>query len=178
MYNNDIPGYMTEAEVNKLHEIASQLENNSIIVEIGSWKGKSTVALAEAVKDKNCTIFCIDLWNNDNMFMESEDIFPAFLENVKPYDFVIPIKSNSKYAEVIVNQIDLLFIDGDHSEEGVRADIDKYSKYLKPGSYVLFHDYGGYWTGVSKAISDSGIDKKLTEDIFLEFSLYGGTYKG
>jgi predicted O-methyltransferase YrrM len=36
--------------------------------------------------------------------------------------------------------IDLLFIDGDHTEEGVRSDWDLFSGHVRPGGHVVFHD--------------------------------------
>ena len=36
--------------------------------------------------------------------------------------------------------IDLLFIDGDHSEEGARTDFERWSPRVVPGGHVLFHD--------------------------------------
>jgi hypothetical protein len=37
--------------------------------------------------------------------------------------------------------IDLLFIDGDHSIEGCKADFDYFAGVIAPGGYILFHDY-------------------------------------
>ena len=36
--------------------------------------------------------------------------------------------------------IDLLFVDGDHREEGVRADFEHWSPHVRVGGHVLFHD--------------------------------------
>lgn len=36
--------------------------------------------------------------------------------------------------------IDLLFIDGDHTYEGVQADYEMYSRYVRPGGVIAFHD--------------------------------------
>ena len=37
-------------------------------------------------------------------------------------------------------QLDLLFIDGDHTYDGVRRDFEMYSPLVKPGGMVAFHD--------------------------------------
>jgi len=37
-------------------------------------------------------------------------------------------------------EIDLLFIDGDHSYEGVKADFEMYSRYVRKGGMVALHD--------------------------------------
>ena len=36
--------------------------------------------------------------------------------------------------------LDLLFIDGDHSYEGVKLDYMKYKELVSPGGYICFHD--------------------------------------
>ena len=37
-------------------------------------------------------------------------------------------------------QVDLLFIDGDHTREGVRKDLELYSRFVRPGGWIAFHD--------------------------------------
>jgi predicted O-methyltransferase YrrM len=36
--------------------------------------------------------------------------------------------------------LDLLFIDGDHSYEGVKADFANYSSLVRPGGLIVLHD--------------------------------------
>jgi predicted O-methyltransferase YrrM len=38
------------------------------------------------------------------------------------------------------NPLDVLFIDGDHSYEGVRADFEQYAPLVRPGGIVALHD--------------------------------------
>jgi predicted O-methyltransferase YrrM len=40
-------------------------------------------------------------------------------------------------------QIDMLFIDGDHTYEGVKMDWEMYSQLVRPGGLVVFHDVAG-----------------------------------
>ena len=57
------------------------------------------------------------------------------------------VKSNShdiKTAERVkeyLGEVDVLFIDGDHSLGGVKKDFEIYSKFVKLGGYVVFDDY-------------------------------------
>jgi len=39
------------------------------------------------------------------------------------------------------NELDLLFIDGDHTLDGVQNDYVRYSKYVRKGGYIIFDDY-------------------------------------
>src|SRR5262249_22292107 len=47
---------------------------------------------------------------------------------------------DSKLAELPAASIDLLFIDGDHRQEAVRADLDHWAPALRRGGHLLFHD--------------------------------------
>ncbi len=51
--------------------------------------------------------------------------------------------------------LDFLFIDGDHSYEGVKADFENYSPLVKPGGLIAFHD-----------IVDNDKDKSFGTQIF------------
>ena len=49
--------------------------------------------------------------------------------------------------------IDLIFIDGDHAAEGLQRDIDGWLQFVKPGGYVLYHDYQSVnWGDVTKIV--------------------------
>jgi hypothetical protein len=51
------------------------------------------------------------------------------------------------------NYFDMIFIDGDHSYEGVRSDLDNYFPKMKPGGYILGHDIDEpVYPGVTKAV--------------------------
>ena len=56
--------------------------------------------------------------------------------------------------------IDLLFIDGDHSEKGVIADFMKYNIFIKKGGFILFDNYGQstIWTDVKKGVDSINFD--------------------
>lgn len=38
------------------------------------------------------------------------------------------------------SSVDVLFIDGDHSYDGVKSDFDRYKHYVRSGGYIVFHD--------------------------------------
>ena len=60
----------------------------------------------------------------------------------------------SESAEKVGKNIDVLFIDGDHTYEGCKADIDVWSKWVVPGGVMLFHDADDTSPGVVKAINE------------------------
>lgn len=60
------------------------------------------------------------------------------------------------------NDVDFLFIDGDHSYEGVKADFNNYAQLVRPGGVIVFHDViglpevGRFWDEIKKSISGLG----------------------
>jgi hypothetical protein len=55
--------------------------------------------------------------------------------------------------------LDVLMIDADHSVDGLQRDIDGWLHFVKPGGYVLFHDYdSANWQGITSVI-DRNMEK-------------------
>lgn len=50
--------------------------------------------------------------------------------------------------------IDLLFIDGDHTEAGVRFDFESFGSRLRPGGFILFHDCFYPFLGVYRVVQE------------------------
>ena len=86
----------------------------------------------------------------------NRDTWAEFKKNTASFsNHVIPVRgfSTAVFEQVrkITPSIDLLFIDGDHSYDGVKADWEAYKEFLKLGSIVVFHDYG--WAdGVKRVV--------------------------
>jgi predicted O-methyltransferase YrrM len=151
-----IHSHLTSHERYELFRLA---RNKEKILEIGSYVGASAACFG-AAKNRftGGEIYCIDTWQNDAMTEGKKDTYETFTENTKPYSkWIIPIRGLSTEVVEDVRKhtatIDLLFIDGDHSYEGVKADWETYRRFLKQGSVVVFHDFG--WAeGVQKVIQD------------------------
>lgn len=150
--------HMTNDEKIKLYELAKSLSIGANIVEIGSYLGASACCIASGL-NKYSKLYCIDSWNNDAMSEGTKDTFDEFLVNTKKFEHLItPIRGMSydvvdDIKKLTNNHIDMFFIDGDHSYEGVKKDWDLYSPLLKSGSIVVFHDIG--WAdGVKKVVRE------------------------
>lgn len=152
-----ITSHMTKHERVKLYELSADADS---VAEIGSYIGASACCFGAAMlKKERGKIICIDTWNNDAMSEGNRDTWSEFQNNTQKYrDFIIPTRGFS--TEVIdqvseqFEKLDVLFIDGDHSYEGVKADWDSYRKLLGAGSIVIFHDYG--WAeGVKKVVHEN-----------------------
>ena len=153
----EVEGWLAEKEAFALHDIAKGLRNHCVIVEIGSWLGKSSVILSQAIKRKRgAKLFCIDPLNADSDpesvgimratadGMKSNTLFQKFSENVHKYGVPRRIKAlqgySHEFSSAWTRPIDLLFIDGNHSYEAARRDFEEWSRFVKPGRFLAMHD--------------------------------------
>lgn len=160
-----IQSHLTIRERVRIVDLA---RNRNAILEIGAYIGASATCFAYAIKESgHGRLYCIDTWNNDAMSEGIRDTYAEFLSNTKPYSqFITPVRgfSTDVVAEIsdLTESLDLLFIDGDHSYEGVKADWEAYKHFLKPGSVVVFHDWG--WA--------EGVKRVVAEDVMPIVSAY------
>ena len=121
------------------------------IVEIGSFKGKSTCWMAKALQlaDANEKIAAIDphINTHDSRIVpayKEESSFDDFLKNLKDHgetQYVQPIKQTSEDAAKNYTQpIKLLFIDGSHIYDDVILDLKLWEPRLKIGGIIAMHD--------------------------------------
>lgn len=151
-----IASHLTFEERVRLFDLAFNRES---VLEIGSYVGASACCFGAAMKSSGFgKTYCIDTWNNDAMSEGTRDTWQEFTVNTANCrDYIVPIRGLS--ADVVeavashTRSLDLLFIDGDHCYEGVKADWVAYNRFLKPGAIVVFHDWG--WAeGVKQVISE------------------------
>lgn len=138
-----------------LYRLALSLPRNCTIVEIGSYIGGSSSFLASAAKERNGILYCVDTWKNEAMSEGLRDSYDEFIRNTKTYENrIVPLRGKSVEMTKNFNKnINLLFIDGDHSYEAVKSDEEAWFPKLKDGAIVIFHDYG--WAeGVQRTIEE------------------------
>jgi len=150
----DVPTDLTVQEKYLLYRKANNLKPNSVIVEIGSYLGASSCFLALGAMNNGSTVYCVDTWKNQAMSEGERDTYENFLENTKLFPNIVPLRGYSgDIGRTFDRQIDLLFVDGDHSYGGVKIDVQTWSPFLKNESVIIFHDIG--WAeGVAKVIDE------------------------
>ena len=148
--------HLTSAEKRKLIELASKFRSG-YAVEIGSFIGASACFISAGLSEES-KLICIDTWENDAMSEGKRNTKDEFDYNTQQFQEKI-IKIQGYSIEVkeqilaITNKLDLLFIDGDHSYEGCKADWDLYIDMVKSGGCVIFHD-SGWAEGVQRVIEE------------------------
>lgn len=161
----EIDGWMTPVELEWLANIAKKCK---VIVEFGSYQGRSTRALAD-----NCSgvIYAIDPWNGADYggtaYHDYDvDFFHKNLEDHIANKKVIPIKDYSHNFSPYIN-VDLVFIDGDHRYMAVLSDIAMARKLTSEGGIIAGHDYGARGCdGVKIAVDNSFSGVQLADTIW------------
>lgn len=151
-----IEGWMTWEELLWLYNTSKKMNK---ICEIGSWKGRSTHALASGGRG---IITAIDTWEgsddtNDltNKLAKQEDIHAIFWNNMKGFTNIKTIKATSDRAarHITDGSIDMIFIDALHTHEGVKKDIELWLPKAK--NIICGHDYCPAWPGVMQAVDEA-----------------------
>ena len=168
-----IGGWLTDAEGNALFELARQRtpERDAVVVELGSWQGRSSVLLAAGLAGKqNPRLICVDPFGEDeNRRYQAEFYQPAisamrlslecvFQRNIRRCGLnhmVKPIKGYSFEAvRVWQEPIDILFIDASHDYESVHRDLLLWAPFVKVGGLVALHDVSPNWPGPSRVMAE------------------------
>jgi predicted O-methyltransferase YrrM len=157
-----IEGWMTRNELLWLTEQACSCTR---IIEIGVWKGRSTMALCDALPDGG-EVIAIDHFNGGRDQEEcqklavEERIFDAARENLREHIEsgklrLMPMDSRDAFfwiqRDIGLNSVDMLFIDGGHDFLMVNNDISMYRSFVKPGGLISGHDYNE--NGVKDAVN-------------------------
>lgn len=132
------------------------------IVEIGRFKGGSTVLFAAAMEEGSA------LWSYDLHVpalpglrgAELDAELADALRRLGRDAGVHLVVGDSRTVDLPPGPFDILFVDGDHSYEGARADIERWSPHVREGGHLLFHDavdtggYGNVYPGVQRAVAE------------------------
>jgi predicted O-methyltransferase YrrM len=138
-----VEGWLSDAQGRALFRAAAATTGRGAIVEIGSWKGRSTTWLASGARLAGRRVYAIDPHRRSREYpgVETEHEFLANLARNGLTAVVEPLVMSSEEAAArIAGPVELLFIDGDHSYEAVRRDAELWLPRLIDGGTVMFHD--------------------------------------
>ncbi len=150
-----VDGWCTEEKASILMDLLF-LKRPQKVVEIGVWGGKSLIPLAIALnQNQRGVIYGIDPWKTDaSTFqlegdhlewwneVDHERIYNGFMSKINLYhlgDVVEVVRASSKDAEII-DEIDFLHIDGNHSEISSLFDVKKWVPHVKKGGIIILDD--------------------------------------
>jgi predicted O-methyltransferase YrrM len=154
-----------------LKELIKELGDTSKMrmVEIGSFIGESTIIFAEHFNQ----VIAIDPFQADyhkedpTSKFNFDEVYDEYMRRTSPFPNIKTLRLTSDSAlDVLKDELfDFIYIDGIHTYEQVKIDIDNYLQLLKEGGIIGGHDYGPHWPGVNKAVDEKfGKPDKVFKD--------------
>ncbi len=168
----DIPGWFTDDDVLGYRHIVAQLQPNSVVVEVGTFFGKSASSILPLCVNAHHQLICVDKWAYDKADMRKyipeeyidkfdwSDLLPYVRQHLHGYERnFTPFRGLSVEAAQVFQrlgvQVDFVFIDADHEYESVRDDIRAWLPVVKTGGWIGGHDYCPGWPGVIRAADEA-----------------------
>lgn len=150
----------TERELQELQRLAA----NKTVLELGSWQGRSTLALAETAR----IVHAVD-WFHGDPHVGQGDSLPVYLAATRHLPNVVT--HIGRFTEVLphlaLGGFDLVFFDGYHTHHQVADDIRLALPLVAPLGTLAFHDYGvtqGDF-GVTQAVNERFPNIQVTDTL-------------
>jgi len=173
-FAEDLQGWNSEAAI--FAELVSQGRYRTI-VDVGVWKGGSTVVLAELLRSHGVdgAVIAVDTflgsvehWDRSTVLFDliprrhgSPLLYEQFLSNIVRrglQDYVVPVPLTSDAAAALLNHAgirpDIVHVDAAHDYESVKRDARAYWEILGPGGALIGDDYHETWPGVIRAANE------------------------
>ncbi len=181
---------MLSPRVTSSHEHVTLFNISAIskgdVIEVGCYLCYSSVMIASGFGDANRKLYAIDLFDREKGW-----------SNGGTDDWIFKNYSQKEFAEKIIadcgldnkvvlkkarsdqiifddnelNNVGMIFIDGDHTYNGCENDLNKYSPLLNEGGFIIMHDYINKNCQVKAATDDFLKDNKHFKSLFLVDSM-------
>ena len=160
-------GYLSEREARFLMAAVALAPGVGKNLEIGSFKGRSTVGIAYVARELGLgTVVAVD--PHTSPASTDPDLRG---KNTSYHDFVTNLRTAGVFERVEIKRafsydlarewkdpIRFLWIDGDHTYEGAKADLDMFKPYLVDGAIVAMHDVLGTFEGALRVFVEEVLD--------------------
>jgi len=164
----------------------SHITGDKVVIDVGVWKGQSTITMARAIKEAGIDgcVIAIDTFLGSAEHWEGEafgqnftrqigmpDLYQMFLSNVYHagvQDYVVPMPQTSTTAALILQRRNItasvIHIDAGHGYLDVLRDAWEYWSILSPGGDLIGDDYSPEWPGVVRAATEfsAAVNRPLT----------------
>lgn len=139
-------------ECEAMYEVVCGLPDGAVIVEVGCDIGRSSTLISQVAAARDFLTIHIDPW------AEFKDHAQEWMKNMSErcawHRFIAlhmhTIEAAPFIERLTPNGVDFVFIDGSHGQPDVEIDLKVVASRVKPGGFLLAHDYPS--GGVSEAI--------------------------
>jgi predicted O-methyltransferase YrrM len=147
----DVPGWLSDDQAARLWACAARLRGAGTIVEIGSYRGRSTIVLARAAEE-GVEVVAIDPHAGNDRGPQQLAVdaaageadhraFAAHLEAAGVRERVRHVRRPSQDAlDAVAGSVDVLYVDGAHRYGPARDDLARWGARVAAGGTLLVHD--------------------------------------
>lgn len=162
-------GWFHIGDIKMYRSLVEQVPNNGSIIELGVWKGRSLCSIADIIKRKNLKVYAVDTFKgspkeeNEHKVAKKTDLKKVFIDNTKSFGLDVELfhMTTNEAANEINKKFDLIFIDADHTFEGITQDLENWIPKCK--GIIAGHDYE--LEDVRKAVKNKFPSVDYTHDI-------------
>lgn len=191
----EVQGWVTAYYPQSLREYLSTrpVEEELVIVELGTWKGASAIQAADIIRDlgRRDVVICVDTWLGSPEHFRGiprrsgfPTIYFEFLQNVVNHGHegrILPIALPTLQAVEVLRAVlsdrpgpagpgaDVIYVDAAHEYLPVYLDIMHYWPLLRAGGRMLGDDYTTHWPGVRRAVDQFFAENKIPVEILNEW---------
>lgn len=172
-------GWLSAERSHEMYELVRTTGATSL-VEIGVFGGRSLLAQGLALRDQGRGIIIgIDPWKKEVTLAETDDEQAAWWREVDLHkihngcmealwaqgldEHVLVLRACSHHCHEIIPRLDILYIDGSHTETSSCRDVELYLPKVKQNGYVWFDDAD--WDTTQKALGMLDAKCKLVRDM-------------
>ncbi|MEK6882331.1 MAG: class I SAM-dependent methyltransferase [Nanoarchaeota archaeon] len=142
----DLNFFIRKTQIRLSTKEIKKLGDNLVGVEIGVDKGKNAKFLLKELSLKK--LYLVDMIKK----VTFKDNRVTFIQ-----------KTSDDSARIIPNDLDFVYIDGDHSYKQVKKDIGNYYPKIRKGGILAGHDINQ--SGVFKAVSEFAVENRLNVEV-------------
>jgi predicted O-methyltransferase YrrM len=165
-----VKGFFTIEEAIALQNLVKSLPKGMQIVELGTFQGRSTVAIGSVLPEGG-RLFCVDTFENTVIAPNTtkppletvvKENLRALHSNLTEFGIagqvqVLVMRTTEAAPRFPSDSLDLVLIDAGHRLEDVQRDIFDWYPKLKTGGFMVFDDVEPAWPGVVQAVKESGL---------------------
>ena len=163
-------GYLSEREARLVMAAAALSPAQGKNLEIGSFKGRSTVGIAYVTRELGLgKVVAVDPHTSpastdpDLRSRGQTTSYDDFVANLEAAGVLDRVEIRRAYSHDLAREwkdpLRFLWIDGDHTYEGAKADIDMFKPFLADGAIVAMHDVLGTFEGALRVFVEEVLDR-------------------
>jgi SAM-dependent methyltransferase len=156
------------------YALLRRLPRHAVCAEVGTWRGDHAAQILRWTRPRQ--LYLIDPWEHrpegdyegamyggqsggqQNMDATYNSVLARFARRIDAGQVVVRRQRSADAALAFAqDELDWVYIDGDHRYDGVKADLESFARAVKPGGLIAGDDYGlaGWWEdGVTRAVDE------------------------